>query len=100
MKDLVGQLDRRELLLGLAGAGALGALAGVGRAVETDKLVVGVIYVDTREDYGYNEAQAQIDGLLKKMPGLIVDEKEKVTETTDVQKPMASMIEQDGATLL
>src|SRR5215475_5457444 len=100
MKDLVGQLDRRELLLGLAGAGALGALAGVRRAFGADKLVVGVIYVGPRDDYGYNQAQAQAAAALKKMPGLSVVEQEKVPETTDVQKTMGSMIEQDGATLL
>src|SRR5881409_2980682 len=100
MKDLVGQLDRRGLLLGLAGAGALGALAAVGRAFAADKLVVGVIYVGPRDDYGYNQAQAQAAAALKKMPGLTVVEQEKVPETTDVQKTMGSMIEQDGATLL
>ena len=100
MKDLVGQLDRRELLLGLAGAGALGALAGVGRAFGADKLVVGVIYVGPRDDYGYNQAQAQAAAALKKMAGISVVEQEKVPETTDVQKTMGSMIEQDGATLL
>src|SRR5881409_871340 len=100
MKDLVGQLNRRGLLLGLAGAGALGALAAVGRAFAADKLVVGVIYVGPRDDYGYNQAQAQAAAALKKMPGLTVVEQEKVPETTDVQKTMGSMIEQDGATLL
>src|SRR6476646_9657138 len=100
MKDLVRQLDRRELLLGLAGVGALGALAAVGRSFAADKLVVGVIYVGPRDDYGYNQAQAQAAAALKKMPGITVVEQEKVPETTDVQKTMGSMIEQDGATLL
>src|SRR5438309_70373 len=100
MKERVGQLDRRELLLGFAGAGALGALAAVGRALAADKLVVGVIYVGPRDDYGYNQAQAQAAAAVKKMPGITVVEQEKVPETTDVQKTMGSMIEQDGATLL
>src|SRR5213594_4928789 len=100
MKDLVGQLDRRGLLLGLAGAGALGALAAAGRSFAADKLVVGVIYVGPRDDYGYNQAQAQAAAALKKMPGITVVEQEKVPETTDVQKTMGSMIEQDAATLL
>jgi simple sugar transport system substrate-binding protein len=34
------------------------------------------------------------------MPGITVVEQEKVPETTDVQKTMASMIEQDGAALV
>jgi simple sugar transport system substrate-binding protein len=80
----------------------LGALGHVGsrHARAADKLVVGVIYVGPRDDYGYNQAQAQAAAAIKKMPGVTVVEQEKVPETTDVQKTMASMIEQDGATLL
>src|SRR4030095_10251482 len=100
MKELVGRLDRRGLLLALAGAGALGACAAATRAFAADKLVVGVIYVGPRDDYGYNQAQAQAAAALKKMPGITVVEQEEVPETTDVQKTMGSMIEQDGATLL
>src|SRR5438067_11765626 len=99
MRELVGRLDRRELLLGLAGAGALGALAAASRALGADKLVVGVIYVGPRDDYGYNQAQAQAAAALKKMAGISVVEQEKVTETTDVQQKIGMMIEQDGATL-
>jgi len=43
---------------------------------------------------------AQAAAAVKKMPGITVVEQEKVPETTDVQKTMGSMIEQDGATLL
>src|SRR5256712_2846568 len=100
MRELGERLDRRELLLGLAGAGVVGALGAAGRALGADKLVVGVIYVGPRDDYGYNQAQAQAAAALKKMPGITVVEQEKVPETTDVQKTMGSMIEQDGATLL
>src|SRR5437016_11158846 len=100
MRELVERFDRRELLLGLAGAGVVGALAAAGRALGGDKLVVGVIYVGPRDDYGYNQAQAQAAAAMKKMPGVSVVEQEKVPETTDVQKTMGSMIEQDGATLL
>src|SRR5438093_6009776 len=100
MRELVERLDRRELLLGFAGAGVVGALAVASRALGADKLVVGVIYVGPRDDYGYNQAQAQAAAALKKMPGVTVVEQEKVPETTDVQKTMGSMIEQDGATLL
>ena len=52
------------------------------------------------DDYGYNQAQAQAAAAIKKLPGVSVVEQEKVPETTDVQKTMGSMIEQDGATLL
>jgi simple sugar transport system substrate-binding protein len=94
-------MGRRDLLkgLGVAVAGALTPL-GHGPALAADKLVVGVIYVGPRDDYGYNQAQAQAAAAVKKLPGVVVVEQEKVPETTDVQKTMGSMIEQDGAALL
>ncbi len=102
MSDPIERLDRRTLLKRLGMAGALGALAPLGarRALAADKLVVGVIYVGPRDDYGYNQAQAQAAAAIKKMAGVSVVEQEKVPETTDVQKTMGSMVEQDGATLL
>ena len=94
--------QRREILKRLGAAGALGALApfGMKRALAADKLVVGVIYVGPKDDYGYNQSQAQAAAIIKKMPGVTVIEQEKVPETADVQKVMGSMIEQDGATLV
>jgi basic membrane protein A len=59
-----------------------------------------VIYVGPRDDYGYNQAQAQAAAAIKKMAGVTVIEQEKVAETTDVQKVMGSMVEQDGAALI
>jgi basic membrane protein A len=96
------RIDRRAMLGRLGMAGALGVIGrfGARRVDAADKLVVGVIYVGPRDDYGYNQAQAQAAAAIKKMPGVTVVEQEKVPETTDVQKTMASMIEQDGATLL
>jgi simple sugar transport system substrate-binding protein len=98
----IHRINRREMLQHIGMAGALGAVGSLGarRADAADKLVVGVIYVGPRDDYGYNQAQAQAAAAIKKMPGVTVVEQEKVPETTDVQKTMASMIEQDGATLL
>jgi basic membrane lipoprotein Med (substrate-binding protein (PBP1-ABC) superfamily) len=102
MSDATQKLDRRDILRGLGAAGALAGLAPLypRAAAAADKLVVGVIYVGPRDDYGYNQAQAQAAAAIKKMPGVSVVEQEKVPETTDVQKTMGSMIEQDGATLL
>jgi len=98
----IHRINRREMLQQFGMAGALGAMGSLGmrRADAADKLVVGVIYVGPRDDYGYNQAQAQAAAAIKKMPGVTVIEQERVPETTDVQKTMASMIEQDGATLL
>src|SRR5258707_6706153 len=93
---------RRELLKALGAAGVAGALPSLiaGPAQAQGKLVVGVIYVGPRDDYGYNQAQAQAAAAIKKMAGVTVIEQEKVAETTDVQKVMGSMVEQDGATLI
>ncbi len=94
--------NRREMLRYLSAGAAAALMPGyASRALaQTGKLTVGVIYVGPRDDYGYNQAQAQAAAALKKMPGVKVVEQEKVPETTDVQKVMGSMIEQDGATLL
>src|SRR5260221_6270701 len=99
----IANSGRRSLIKGLGAAGLAGALgpaASLGAFAQAKKLVIGVIYVGPRDDYGYNQAQAQAAAALKKMPGLTVVEQEKVPETSDVQKAMASMIEQDGAALL
>ena len=92
-------MDRRQVLKALGAAGVVGAF-GTRGAWAADKLVVGVIYVGPRDDYGYNQAQAQAAAAIKKLPGVTVVEQEKVPETTDVQKTMGSMIEQDSTTLL
>jgi len=95
-------VSRRDVLRIFGAAGIAGATTGLagGPARAADKLVVGVIYVGPRDDYGYNQAQAQAAAAIKAMPGVTVVEQEKVPETNDVQKTMGSMIEQDGATLL
>jgi basic membrane protein A and related proteins len=102
MRQSKTDVSRRDVLklFGAAGiAGTAGSFAG-SRAFAADKLVVGVIYVGPRDDYGYNQAQAQAAAAIKTMPGVTVVEQEKVPETNDVQKTMGAMIEQDGATLL
>jgi simple sugar transport system substrate-binding protein len=83
-------------------AGALGALAPLNtrRALAADKIVVGVIFLGPRDDYGDNQAQAPAAAAIKKMAGVSGVEQEKVPETNDVQKTMGAMIEQDGATRL
>jgi basic membrane protein A and related proteins len=95
--------SRRDTLKRLTALGfvsALGPLATVS-ARAASKLVMGVIYVGPRDDYGYNQAQAQAAAAVKKnFPNVTVIEQEKVPETADVQRVMESMIEQDGATLI
>src|SRR4051794_5744434 len=101
MSDHPDRELRRRILRAAVAAGACAAAPGlIPRAVAQSKLVVGVIYVGPKDDYGYNQAQAQAAAVIKKMPGVTVIEQEKVAETIDVQKVMGSMIEQDGATLI
>jgi basic membrane protein A and related proteins len=102
MSKSVLNRGRREIIKGIAVAGAAsltGSMFGT-RLFAAGKLVVGVIYVGPRDDYGYNQAQAQATAAIKKLPGVSIVEQEKVPETTDVQKTMGSMIEEDGATLV
>src|SRR5262245_18758221 len=94
------EVSRRYVLRILSAGAASAGLGPLAALAQPKKLVVGVIYVGPNDDYGYNQAQAAAAAALKKMPGVSVVEQEKVPETTDVQKVMASMIEQDGSTLL
>jgi basic membrane protein A and related proteins len=101
MSDLELRSSRRRALRLLSGSAVAAGLAPwTGAFSQSTKIIVGVIYVGPRDDYGYNQAQAQAAAAIKKMPGVTVVEQEKVPETTDVQKTMASMIEQDGAVLV
>ncbi len=97
----LNKLNRRESLKSLAALGAAGTLGGWSSLVLAQKpLTVGVIYVGPRDDYGYNQAQAQAALEIKKLPGIKVVEEENVPETAAVQKTMTGMILQDGAALL
>jgi basic membrane protein A len=89
--------NRRDSLKTLA---ALGAAAASPFAFAQKPITVGVIYVGPRDDYGYNQAQAEAAAQLKKMPGVKVVEEENVPETAAVQRTMTGMIAQDGASLI
>ena len=94
-------MNRRESLKTVAALSAAGVLAGNARMARAQKPVtVGVIYVGPRDDFGYNQAQAQAAAELKKMPGVKLVEEENVPETAAVQKTMTGMIAQDGASVL
>ncbi len=94
-------LPRRRLIAGGALAGASLALPGALRSVLAQTpVVVGVIYVGPRNDFGYNQAQAQAAAAIKKLPGVKVVEEENVPETAAVQKTMEAMINQDKAGLI
>lgn len=89
--------NRRDTLKSLAALSAAGAAPF---AFAQKPLTVGIIYVGPRDDYGYNQAQAEAAAALKKMAGVKVVEEENVPETAAVQKTMAGMIAQDGASLV
>ena len=95
------RFNRRDSLLSLAALGAAGTLGALARPAQAQApLTVGVIYVGPRDDYGYNQAQAQAAAEIKKLPGIKLVEEENVPETAAVQKTMTGMIAQDGAKLL
>lgn len=92
---------RRRLLAGSAlAAGSLLLPGALRRAQAQTPIVVGVIYVGPRGDFGYNQAQAAAAAAIKKLPGVKVVEEENVPETTAVQKTMEAMINQDKASLI
>ncbi len=88
-------------MLGIAGCGSGPSTGADASGSSKDKpLVVGVIYVGPKDDYGYNQAQAEGAAAVKAIPGVKVLEEEKVAETVDVQNSMKGMIEQDGAKVI
>jgi basic membrane protein A len=94
--------SRRNLIKSAGAAAAVAACSSFAwrDAQAAAKLTVGVIYVGPRDDFGYNQAQAQAAAILKKNPALKVIDEEKVPETVAVQKTMEAMINQDGAKLI
>jgi basic membrane protein A and related proteins len=89
-------------------AAVVGAAALVGsmvmssgaKADDASPITLGFIYVGSRSDYGYNQAQAEGAAEVAKLPGVKILEEENVPETVAVQKTMQSMIELDGASVI
>jgi simple sugar transport system substrate-binding protein len=63
-------------------------------------ITIGFIYVGSKSDYGYNQAQAEGAKEVAKLPGVKILEEENVPETVAVQKTMESMIQLDGASVI
>jgi basic membrane protein A len=92
-------LSRRSLLkVGAAGLAATALPFGIARA-ETN-VILGIVYVGPKDDYGWNQAHAVSVAALKSLPGITVVEEENVPETDAVAKSMESMINIDGANLI
>jgi basic membrane protein A and related proteins len=90
--------SRRTFLAGAAVSPFV--LSGFAAPAHAAGVTVGIIYVGSRADYGWNQAHAVAAKALKDVPGVNVVEEENVPETAAVQKTMESMINIDGATLL
>ncbi|HYJ97639.1 MAG TPA: BMP family ABC transporter substrate-binding protein, partial [Burkholderiaceae bacterium] len=99
---MISHLHNRRHVIQLLGAGGVATVAGTfGLHAQAQKAItVGFIYVGPRDDYGYNQAQAEAAAQIKKLSGVKVVEEENVPETAAVQKTMQGMIAQDGAALL
>jgi len=83
-------------------AGTAGALL-LGSSLKTraaEGLTIGMIYVGSKDDFGWNQAHAVGAKALKAIPGVTVVEEENVPETVAVSQSMESMINLDGAKLL
>ena len=92
--------SRRNAIKTLGAASALAALSPFNTFAQAKSIVVGVIYVGPKDDFGWNQAQAEAAAQVKKLSGVKVVEEEKVPETADVQKSMMAMIKQDKAAML
>ncbi len=105
-------LSRRQVIRSILATTAFGVASKFGTGCTSNKsqaglsggagkpLVLGFIYVGQKDDYGYNQAQAEGAAGIGKMPGVKIVEQASVPETTEVQEAMRNMIEQDGAMVL
>src|ERR1700680_2708957 len=91
-------LSRRTFLGGVAASPFV--VSGLGGPARAADITVGIIYVGSRQDYGWNQAHAVGARALREIPGVKLVEEENVPETAAVAKTMESMINIDGATLL
>ena len=95
----LSSLSRRSLLR--AGAAGLAASAlPFGFAQAQTNVILGIVYVGPKDDFGWNQAHAVSVAALKELPGITVVEEENVPETDAVSKSMESMINLDGANLI
>ena len=92
-------LSRRSLLkYGAAGLAASSLPFGIAKAQTA--VILGIVYVGPKDDFGWNQAHAVSVASLKELPGITVVEEENVPETDAVSKSMESMINIDGANLI
>ena len=63
-------------------------------------LVVGFLYVGTRDDNGYNQAHAEAAAVVSGMEGVKIKEVDGVKENQDAQTTMEAMVNNQGAKLI
>src|SRR6516225_4269607 len=84
--------------------GAAAGLAGVGLssrlAHAAKEVIIGIVYVGPRDDFGWNQAHAVAVKALKTLPGVKAVEEENVPETDACAKSMESMVNLDGANII
>ena len=96
---LLNGISRRSLLkAGAAGLAASALPFGIAKA--QTNVILGIVYVGPKDDFGWNQAHAVSVETLKALPGITVVEEENVPETDAVSKSMESMINLDGANLI
>ena len=96
-------IGRRNILKGMAAAGAVGAMGGFGisSVLAAPKTVnMGFVYVGPRDDYGYNQAHFEGKSAVAKLDWVKAFDEENVPETIEVVKTMESMINLNGAQVL
>lgn len=105
-------LSRRQVIRGLLATSAFGVTAKFGTGCSSlsgnkanagkdgKPIIMGFIYVNPKDDYGYSQAHAEGRAGVAKLSGVKTVEQAKIPETTEVQEAMRNMIEQDRATVL
>ncbi|WP_319422694.1 BMP family ABC transporter substrate-binding protein [Pleurocapsa sp. FMAR1] len=105
------KLSRRQIVRGILATTAFGLTAKFGTgctnqassdetASEAEPIVVGFIYVGSKDDFGYNQSHAEGAAAVAQLPGFKIVEQANVPETQAVQETMREMIEIDGAKIL
>ena len=96
MKHLT--LSRRRFLKGTA-AGMVAAGSGA-RMAQAANVIIGIVYVGPRDDFGWNQAHAVAIKALKTLKGVTAVEEENVPETDACAKSMESMVNLDNANIV
>ncbi len=105
------KLSRRQIVRGILATTAFGLTAKFGTGCtnqaasdetvsEDEPIVVGFIYVGSKDDFGYNQSHAEGAAAVAQLAGFKIVEQANVPETQAVQETMREMIEIDGAKIL